>query len=207
MERVLGPGSRRVSGPGGVHTSQLQSYICRQACLGLLMYNADKRYAKPAAGTLARCTLPANKTLLTAPKTHSTCRPQPSSQVSAPLDARAASAPNLAGPAPSSPSASSPSSSSQPGASPRPPLLSPSPLMTLAGHKADILDLAWSRCRLLLTASADTTARLWTVEAAPGECLRAFPHPDFVTSCAFHPRDPKLIATGCADGKVGQQQA
>jgi WD40 repeat protein len=48
--------------------------------------------------------------------------------------------------------------------SPRPCLLSPSPLLMLTGHGGDVLEVAWSRCRLMLTASADQTARLWFVD-------------------------------------------
>ncbi|KAG2501975.1 hypothetical protein HYH03_000471 [Edaphochlamys debaryana] len=132
----------------------------------------------------------------------------------------------------------------------RPPLLSTSPLISLPGHTSDVLDLSWSQCRLLLSASADQTARLWFVdvpaavageggsgsgsgagrdggkgqtggqegassgdkaeEAEEGgcgpppswECLRSFLHPDLVTACAFHPTNPKVIVTGCADGRV-----
>ncbi|KAG2445246.1 hypothetical protein HYH02_008714 [Chlamydomonas schloesseri] len=134
-------------------------------------------------------------------------------------------------------------------ASGRPPLLSESPLLSLTGHTSDVLDMSWSQCRLLLTASADQTARLWYIDApvvvagaegesepgggwraggggagaaaaagaaagvGPGaacgagmppsaECLRSFVHPDFVTSCCFHPTDPRRIVTGCADGKI-----
>ncbi|GLI70355.1 hypothetical protein VaNZ11_015117 [Volvox africanus] len=129
----------------------------------------------------------------------------------------------------------------------RPPLLSESPLLSLPGHRSDVLDLSWSQCRLLLTASADQTARLWSIDVPVGgarragggggggvrpprasgsgsggsssgadvsswenlggacpsaECLRSFVHPDFVTSCCFHPCDGRCIVTGCADGKI-----
>lgn len=33
-------------------------------------------------------------------------------------------------------------------------------------------------------------------------CLAEFPHPDFVTSVAFHPTDCRRFATGCADGRL-----
>lgn len=51
---------------------------------------------------------------------------------------------------------------------PRLQLLSESPLLHLPGHRGDVLDLSWSQCRLLLTASADQTARLWCIDVHLG---------------------------------------
>ncbi len=33
-------------------------------------------------------------------------------------------------------------------------------------------------------------------------CMHELPHPDFVTSACFHPLDSRVLATGCADGRV-----
>ena len=41
------------------------------------------------------------------------------------------------------------------------PIVYPVPYRTYAGHKADVIDLAWSKANFLLSASIDKTVRLW----------------------------------------------
>jgi hypothetical protein len=52
------------------------------------------------------------------------------------------------------------------------PLLSRRPARAYAGHRADVLALAWSRTDFLLSASMDKTVRLW--HATMPDCLRVF---------------------------------
>lgn len=42
-----------------------------------------------------------------------------------------------------------------------------------SGHKADVIDLAWSKANFLLSASIDKTVRLWFVRCTRPPC-RAF---------------------------------
>eukprot|EP00955_Chlamydomonas_euryale_P049741 354339-Chlamydomonas_euryale.AAC.5 len=86
------------------------------------------------------------------------------------------------------------------------PVLDEEPYMTLAGHTEDVLDLSWSRGHLLLSASVDTTVKLWHVnplqqgQAVPP--VASFQHPDFVTSVRFHPGQTGVFASGCFDGRL-----
>ena len=79
-------------------------------------------------------------------------------------------------------------------------LLNPTPARAWAGHKSDVLALAWSRSGFLLSASMDKAVRLWHATADP--CLRLFRHTDFVTSLSFHPGDDRLFASGSIDGRA-----
>lgn len=67
------------------------------------------------------------------------------------------------------------------------------------GHKADILDVAWSKNHFLLSSSMDKTVLLWHVSRV--ECLCIFRHVDFVTTIQFHPRDDRYFLSGSLDGK------
>lgn len=56
----------------------------------------------------------------------------------------------------------------------------------LEGHTEDVLDLSWSRGRLLLSASVDQTVKLWHIsplrEGQTVSPVASFAHGDFVTS-------------------------
>lgn len=65
----------------------------------------------------------------------------------------------------------------------------PTPLLEYRGHTSDVLDICWSPSRstfVLLSSSMDMTVRLWHLVRR--EALASFPHEDFVTALAFHPR-------------------
>ena len=74
------------------------------------------------------------------------------------------------------------------------------PLRVWRGHKADVLDIAWSSTDFLLSASMDKTVRLWHISM--DECLRIFVHNDFVTSVDFNPTDDKFFLSGSLDEKL-----
>eukprot|EP00897_Mesotaenium_endlicherianum_P003209 jgi/Mesen1/2916/ME000175S02076 len=73
---------------------------------------------------------------------------------------------------------------------------------TLLGHKADVLDLSWTKSEqlFLLSASMDKTVRLW--HAGFDHCLRVFVHTDFVTSVDFNPADDQVFGSGSLDEKL-----
>ena len=74
------------------------------------------------------------------------------------------------------------------------------PQRSYYGHKADILDISWSKNNFLCTSSMDKTVRLWHVSRE--SCLCYFQHYDFVTSVSFHPKDDKYFVTGSLDEKL-----
>lgn len=74
------------------------------------------------------------------------------------------------------------------------------PIQILAGHTAEILDCAWSTNNFLLSASMDKTVRLW--HHSRPDALGIFQHLDYVTSVAFHPRDPRIFLSGSLDCKL-----
>jgi len=76
----------------------------------------------------------------------------------------------------------------------------PKPFAEYSGHKADLLDISWSKNYFLLSASMDKTVRLWHVSRI--ECLCIFQHLDFVTAIAFHPKDDRYFLSGSLDGKL-----
>ncbi|MFS7933203.1 putative transcription factor WD40-like family [Helianthus anomalus] len=69
--------------------------------------------------------------------------------------------------------------------------LSETPVCTLEGHVDDVLDLSWSRSRLLLSSSMDKTVRLWDFETK--NCLKIFSHTDY---------DNDYFISGSLDAKV-----
>ncbi|CAO3617106.1 unnamed protein product [Cunninghamella echinulata] len=74
------------------------------------------------------------------------------------------------------------------------------PIQEYYGHKADILDISWSKNNFLLSSSMDKTVRLWHVSKK--ECLCVFVHLDFVTGIQFHPKDDRFFLSGSLDSKV-----
>ncbi|KAL9253907.1 putative WD repeat-containing protein [Drosera capensis] len=74
------------------------------------------------------------------------------------------------------------------------------PLHEFKGHKGEILDLSWSKTNHLLSSSVDNTVRLWHVGA--NDCLKVFPHSNYVTCAGFNPVDEKYFISGSIDGKV-----
>nr|GEY70376.1 hypothetical protein [Tanacetum cinerariifolium] len=78
--------------------------------------------------------------------------------------------------------------------------LSETPVCTLTGHQDDILDLSWSKSRLLLSSSMDKTVKLWDIETR--NCLKVFSHSDYVTCIQFNPADDDYFISGSLDSKV-----
>ncbi|CAO3653141.1 unnamed protein product [Mucor hiemalis] len=79
-------------------------------------------------------------------------------------------------------------------------VLEETPFMEYRGHKADILDLAWSKNNFLLSSSMDNTVRLW--HTSQKSCLCVFQHLNFVTSVKFHPKDDRFFLSGSMDGRI-----
>lgn len=66
------------------------------------------------------------------------------------------------------------------------------------GHH--IVDLSWSKCGFILSASLDKTVRLWHVSRS--KSLRVFHHADYVTSVDFNPCDDQYFLSGGFDKKI-----
>ena len=78
-------------------------------------------------------------------------------------------------------------------------------IMRLRGHQGLIYDLSWSPSSLLLlTASQDTTARVWSLSDPdrPLACCKLLSHPSFVYACAFHPSSETILLTAGFDRVV-----
>ena len=76
----------------------------------------------------------------------------------------------------------------------------PIPYRIYLGHKADVVDIAWSKANFLLSASIDKTVRLWHISRA--KCLCLFQHSDFVTAVAFHPIEDRYFLSASFDKKL-----
>ncbi|GAB4834619.1 hypothetical protein Ancab_032882 [Ancistrocladus abbreviatus] len=74
------------------------------------------------------------------------------------------------------------------------------PLHEFYGHEGEVLDISWSQNGFLLSSSIDKTVRLWRVGC--DQCLRVFPHNDYVTCVQFNPVDDNYFISGSIDGKV-----
>lgn len=75
------------------------------------------------------------------------------------------------------------------------PVLAPAPAAVWRGHTGHVVNLAWSRGSLLVSAGMDGAVRMWHPRAAA--CLHKFLHPAPVTSVAFHPfADNYIVTTG-----------
>jgi WD40 repeat protein len=80
------------------------------------------------------------------------------------------------------------------------PFINPVPYRVLEGHTGDVIDIAWSKSKFVLSASTDKTVCLWHVSRA--ECLQFFRHPDIVTAVEFHPAHDRYYISGCFDRKL-----
>ncbi|KAG2240211.1 hypothetical protein Bca52824_090972 [Brassica carinata] len=74
------------------------------------------------------------------------------------------------------------------------------PVHEFIGHGGDILDVSWSKNNRLLSASADSSVRLWQIGRE--DCLGIYSHSNYVTSVQFNPVDDDHFITGSIDGKV-----
>ncbi|KAI6646562.1 Jouberin [Oopsacas minuta] len=75
----------------------------------------------------------------------------------------------------------------------------------LKGHQGLIYDISWSpRSLLLVTASQDTTARVWSLSDSDNHvsCYKMLPHPSFVYACSFHPSSEVILLTAGFDRVV-----
>ena len=76
------------------------------------------------------------------------------------------------------------------------------PYKTLAKHKADVIDLAWSPFfpNLLLSASLDHFVYLWDIYQEDTKCLvKEYEHSDIVTSVCFNPYFKNVFMSGCLE--------
>nr|DAD36200.1 TPA_asm: hypothetical protein HUJ06_006840 [Nelumbo nucifera] len=78
--------------------------------------------------------------------------------------------------------------------------ISEKPLHEFHGHNGEVLDLSWSKDKLLLSSSVDKTVRLWQVGC--DQCLKVFSHNDYVTCVQFNPMNDNYFISGSIDGKV-----
>ncbi|KAF4367131.1 hypothetical protein F8388_006439 [Cannabis sativa] len=78
--------------------------------------------------------------------------------------------------------------------------LSEKPVCSFQGHLNDVLDLSWSKSKLLLSSSMDKTVRLWDLSSK--SCLNIFSHSDYVTCIQFNPVDDRYFISGSLDAKV-----
>ncbi|KAK9071670.1 hypothetical protein SSX86_008099 [Deinandra increscens subsp. villosa] len=74
------------------------------------------------------------------------------------------------------------------------------PVHEFHGHKGEVLDLSWSSDNLLLSSSVDETVCLWRVGS--DQCVKVFPHSNYVTCVQFNPVDDGYFISGSIDGKV-----
>ncbi|XP_058084402.1 uncharacterized protein LOC131232222 [Magnolia sinica] len=78
--------------------------------------------------------------------------------------------------------------------------ISEEPLHEFRGHSGNVLDLSWSKNKLLLSSSEDKTVRLWQV--GRDRCIKVFSHNNYVTCVQFNPADDNYFISGSIDGKV-----
>eukprot|EP00569_Conticribra_weissflogii_P002719 CAMPEP_0171336938 /NCGR_PEP_ID=MMETSP0878-20121228/6370_1 /TAXON_ID=67004 /ORGANISM="Thalassiosira weissflogii, Strain CCMP1336" /LENGTH=1011 /DNA_ID=CAMNT_0011838503 /DNA_START=25 /DNA_END=3060 /DNA_ORIENTATION=+ len=79
-------------------------------------------------------------------------------------------------------------------------IVSPEPLQRYKDHTADVIDLSWSHSNFLLSASLDSSVRLYHF-SKPG-CLHLFKHVNLVASVAFHPNDDRYFISGGVEKKL-----
>jgi len=73
-------------------------------------------------------------------------------------------------------------------------------VVSLIGHTEDILSISWAHNGFIISASMDTTVRLWHPDRT--KSVSTFSHSDFVACAAFHPLNNKVFLTGGLDRKV-----
>lgn len=78
--------------------------------------------------------------------------------------------------------------------------MSDTPVASFRGHTGAVVDIAWSKDLLLVSASLDSSMRVWHTSSPMA--LRIFTHSEIVTSVMFHPLNQQLVFTGCLDGHV-----
>ncbi|XP_014681830.1 PREDICTED: jouberin-like isoform X1 [Priapulus caudatus] len=70
----------------------------------------------------------------------------------------------------------------------------------LRGHAGVVYDLCWSRDDArLLSASSDSTVRLWDTIEFSAKMNKVLPHPSFVYASKFHPRVASVVVTAGYD--------
>eukprot|EP00163_Fabomonas_tropica_P027326 TRINITY_DN5224_c0_g2_i1.p1 TRINITY_DN5224_c0_g2~~TRINITY_DN5224_c0_g2_i1.p1 ORF type:complete len:668 (+),score=87.09 TRINITY_DN5224_c0_g2_i1:476-2479(+) len=79
-------------------------------------------------------------------------------------------------------------------------LIDPTPVHVFKGHRADVLDIQWSKNFFILSASMDKTVRLWHPDHP--KILGNFQHKEFVTSIQFHPLEDQLFLSGSLDKHI-----
>ncbi|XP_044531379.1 jouberin [Gracilinanus agilis] len=76
-------------------------------------------------------------------------------------------------------------------------------LKEFCGHLNIVYDLCWAKDdQHLLTASSDSTVRMWKIENQGTAAVKVFPHPSFVYTAKFHPVADYLVVTGCYDSVI-----
>lgn len=79
-------------------------------------------------------------------------------------------------------------------------ILSSEPIQRFKDHTADVIDLSWSHTHFLLTASLDSSVRLY--HYSKSQCLHLFKHANLVASVAFNPNDDRYFISGGIDKKL-----
>jgi WD40 repeat protein len=79
-------------------------------------------------------------------------------------------------------------------------IISSTPVQRFIDHTADVIDLSWSHTNFLLTASLDSSVRLY--HYSKPQCLHLFKHANLVASVAFHPSDERYFISGGIDKKL-----
>ena len=75
--------------------------------------------------------------------------------------------------------------------------------LTLDGHKGPIYSLHWHRDDYLLSASGDTTVKIWSPKSKGAQIERAtLEHPCYIYSAKFHPNSANLLATAGYDNVI-----
>ena len=80
--------------------------------------------------------------------------------------------------------------------------IDPKPYRKFIGHDDIIIDIAWSKLKLnfIISASIDTTVRLWHVDSKDNSCLRVFKHEFAPTVIDFLTEN--IFISGCMDHKI-----